>query len=121
MILDIVKGNPDLDGFRFCKKIMTPYSPSIRPHLCHVLISGGYCSSTDGSRAHSFKHDNNYDDGLYLITLCRMNLVQLVKTEYETGIRVERVRRSCRHACDAGQCNTNCKSDTADASGANPQ
>lgn len=81
MIIDIQKNHPDLSGFRFCKKIMLQYAPYKRTHTTHLLISDGKCVSTDGKRIHLFEHDGLYGDGLYLVSICRINLVQIIKTD----------------------------------------
>lgn len=61
---------------------MKQYSPESRPHQTHMQIAGGECVTTDGARLHLFTHKGKYEDGLYLITICRCNLVQLVKSDH---------------------------------------
>lgn len=85
MLIDIYGNHPDLDGFRFCKKIMRQYHPDNKPHINHVCIKNGYAYATDGHRLNSFKCECHYTEGLYAITICRVNFVQIAKSQYGTS------------------------------------
>jgi hypothetical protein len=84
MLIDIHTKNRNFGGFRFLKSIMSPYSVSNKPHMNLICIKDGRACSTNGSRIAVFDCGYDYYNGLYAITVCRTNIVQIAKSNFGT-------------------------------------
>lgn len=89
MIIDITSSNINFNGFRFLKRAMVNYQSDLPLHNKYIIVKDGKAYSTDGARVHSFMIQNSkaqIKNGLYLPTISRCNLFQIVKSEYQTSV-----------------------------------